>query len=51
MHYWSRRKADLSNRRRSAAVLFGAPGERPALVAVVDVMDAVVVDVVPGEQW
>src|SRR5262245_5273260 len=51
MHYWSRRKTDLAWRRRSAAVLFGPAGERPSLVAVVDVMDRVVTDVVPAEQW
>jgi hypothetical protein len=51
MHYWSRRDADLAYSRRSAAVLFGQPGERPTLVAVVDLVDRAVADVVPADQW
>ena len=51
MHYWSRRKTDLAYRRRSAVVLFGEPAGRPSLIAVVDVMDGVVTEVVPAEQW
>ena len=51
MHYWSRRKTDLAFKRRSAAVLFGPPAGRPTLIAVVDVMDGVVIEVVPPEQW
>jgi hypothetical protein len=51
MHYWSDRDTDLAYRRRSAAVLFGRPGARPSLVAVVDLLDSVVTDVVPAEQW
>ena len=51
MHYWSRRDADLAYSRRSAAVLFGQPGERPSLVAVVDLVDRQVTDVVPADQW
>jgi hypothetical protein len=51
MHYWSRRKTDIAYKRRSAVVLFGQPGERPSLVVVVDVMDLMVIDVVPAEQW
>jgi hypothetical protein len=51
LHYWSTREADIAYRRRSAAVLFGQPDQRPSLVAVVDLLDSQVVDVVPAEQW
>jgi hypothetical protein len=51
MHYWSRRDTDLAFARRSAAVLFGQPGERPSTVVVVDLIDRQVADVVPAEQW
>lgn len=51
LHYWSRRDTDLAYGRRSAAVLFGQPGERPSLVAVVDLIDRQVSDVVPADQW
>ncbi len=51
MHYWSRRDIELSSSRRSAAVLFGQPGARPTLVAVVDLVDGQVTEVVPGEHW
>jgi hypothetical protein len=51
LHYWSRRDVDLSSSRRSAAVVFGQPGARPTLVAVVDLVDSQVTEVVPAEQW
>jgi hypothetical protein len=51
MHYWSLRVLDFAFRRRSAAVLFGAPGQRPSLVAVVSLVDRQVVDVVDAGQW
>ncbi len=51
MHYWSRRDTELAYTRRSAAVLFGQPGERPSMVAVVDLIDRQVVEVVPADQW
>lgn len=51
MHYWSDRDTDLAFTRRSAAVMFGAPGNRPSLVAVVDLLDAQVTDVVPASHW
>lgn len=51
MHYWSRRPAELPYRRRSAAVLFGPAGERPRLVAVVDLMDETVADVAAADRW
>ncbi|HWM87907.1 MAG TPA: hypothetical protein VNO33_18765 [Kofleriaceae bacterium] len=51
MHYWSRRDNDLAYARRSAAVLFGQPGERPSMVAIVDLIDRQVTDVVAADQW
>ena len=51
MHYWSRRDTDLAFTRRSAAVLFGQPGERPSMVAVVDLIDRQVTEVVAADQW
>jgi len=51
MHYWGRRESDLAYARRSAAVIFGRPGAAPSLVAVVDLLDNLVTDVVPASQW
>lgn len=51
LQYWSRHAPDLAYRRRSAAVVFGQPGARPTAVAVVDLVDNVVAEVVPAEQW
>jgi hypothetical protein len=51
MHYWSKRDTDLAHSRRSAAVLLGQPGARPAMVAVVDLLGAQVVEIVPAAQW
>ena len=51
MHYWSRRERELPYNRRSAAVIFGRPGSHPSLIAVVDLLDNVVTDIVPAGQW
>jgi len=51
MHYWGRRESELAYARRSAAVIFGRPGAHPTLVAVVDLLDNQVTDVVPASQW
>ncbi len=51
MHYWSDKDTDLAFSRRSAAVIFGRPGSRPSVVAVVDLIDAHVAEVVPAAQW
>lgn len=51
LHYWSRRVIDLAYHRRSAAVVFGPPGGAPSLIAVVDLVDGKVTEVVPAEQW
>jgi hypothetical protein len=51
MHYWGRRSSDLAYARRSAAVMFGRQGGHPSVVAVVDLLDNMVTDVVPASQW
>ncbi|HTM18986.1 MAG TPA: hypothetical protein VL172_00705 [Kofleriaceae bacterium] len=51
LHYWSNEDTDLAFSRRSAAVLFGPGGSRPSLVAVVDLIDNQVTDVVPAARW
>ncbi len=51
MHYWSHRASELSHNRRTAAVLLGEPGNRPSLVALVDLLDAQVTEIVPGHAW
>ena len=51
MHYWGKKASDLAYARRSAAVLFGRHGAHPTLVAVVDLLDNMVTDVVPASQW
>ena len=51
MHYWGRSEQDLAYSRRSAAVMFGRPGSHPTVVAVVDLLDNLVTDVVPASQW
>lgn len=51
MHYWSRDDTRLSYKRRSAAVIFGRPDAPPSLVAVVDLVDNLVCEIVPATQW
>lgn len=51
MHYWSRRNTSLAYSRRSAAVLFGQPHSRPTLIAVVDLLDNLVCEIVPAAEW
>lgn len=51
MHYWSHRDTSLSYSRRSAAVIFGRPDSSPSLVAVVDLLDNLVCEIVPATQW
>jgi Cu2+-containing amine oxidase len=51
LHYWGRSKADISYDRRSAAVTFGRSDGHATLVAVVDLIDQQVIQVVPAEQW
>lgn len=51
MHYWGRTPTDLAYSRRSAAVIYGRDGGHATLVAVVDLIDQQVTNVVPAEQW
>ncbi len=51
LHYWSHRRSDLARTRRSAAVLFGPPGDRPSIVAVVDLMEEAVLEVTAASRW
>jgi hypothetical protein len=51
MHYWGRTPNDLAFARRSAAVIFGRDGGHASLVAVVDLIDQQVTQVVPAEVW
>jgi hypothetical protein len=51
MHYWGRKPQDMAFARRSAAVLFGRPGGHASLVAVVDLLDNLVAQIVPAELW
>jgi Cu2+-containing amine oxidase len=51
MHYWGRTAADLAYARRSAAVVFGRADGHASLVAVVDLVDNAVTQVVPAELW
>lgn len=51
MHYWGRDAGELAFSRRSAAVLFRRPGGHPTLVAVVDLLDNSVTQVVTASQW
>ena len=51
LHYWGRGTNDLAFARRSAAVVFGREGGHSTLVAVVDLIDQQVTQVVPAELW
>jgi Cu2+-containing amine oxidase len=51
MHYWGRTPNDLSYARRSAAVVFGRADGHASIIAVVDLLDQAVTQVVPAEQW
>ncbi|NVB82114.1 MAG: hypothetical protein HOV81_27280 [Kofleriaceae bacterium] len=51
MHYWGRTAAELAYTRRSAAVIFGRGGGHASLIAVVDLIDQQVTQVVPAELW
>ena len=49
LHYWGRTQKDLAYARRSAAVVFGRSDGHASLVAVVDLLDNQVTQVVPAE--
>jgi hypothetical protein len=51
LHYWGKSRQDLAFARRSAAVVFGHADGHASLVAVVDLLEHIVTQVVPAEQW
>jgi hypothetical protein len=51
LHYWGRGNDDLAFARRSAAVVFGRSDGHASLVAVVDLLENTVTQVVPAELW
>jgi Cu2+-containing amine oxidase len=51
LHYWGRNKDDLAFARRSAAVVFGRRDGHASLVAIVDLLENIVTQVVPAELW
>lgn len=51
LHYWGRQADDLAYARRSAAVVFGRADGHASIVAVVDLIENMVTQVVPAEQW
>jgi len=51
MHYWGRTAEDLAYARRSAAVVFGRADGHASVVAVVDLLEHLVTQVVPAELW
>ncbi|HEY3807427.1 MAG TPA: hypothetical protein VGL61_32725 [Kofleriaceae bacterium] len=51
LHYWGRTPSDLAYARRSAAVVFGRSDGHASVVAVVDLLDQTVTQVVPAELW
>jgi hypothetical protein len=51
MHYWGRSPQELAYARRSAAVIFGRAAGHASWIAVVDLIDQQVTQVVPAELW
>lgn len=51
LHYWGRTPQDIAYARRSAAVVFGRDAGHATVVAIVDLLDNTVTQVVPAEQW
>jgi hypothetical protein len=51
LHYWGRSPEDLAFARRSAAVVFGRGDGHASVVAVVDLIENIVTQVVPAELW
>jgi Cu2+-containing amine oxidase len=51
LHYWGRGPEDLAFARRSAAVVFGRADGHASVVAVVDLLENMVTQVVPAERW
>jgi hypothetical protein len=50
-HYWGRTPSDIAYGRRSAAVAFGRTDGHASLIAIVDLVDQTVTQVVPAELW
>lgn len=51
LHYWGRGSDDLAFARRSAAVVFGHADGHASVVAIVDLLENMVTQVVPAEHW
>ena len=51
LHYWGRSPDDLAFARRSAAVVFGRSDGHASIVAIVDLLENIVTQVVPAELW
>ncbi|HEX8110350.1 MAG TPA: hypothetical protein VF516_21610 [Kofleriaceae bacterium] len=51
LHYWGRGPDDLAFARRSAAVVFGRADGHASVVAIVDLLENMVTQVVPAERW
>jgi Cu2+-containing amine oxidase len=51
MHYWGRNPNEMAYSRRAAAVVFGGDDGHATIVAVVDLLDNTVTQVVPAELW
>jgi len=51
LHYWGRSQEDLAFARRSAAVVFGHADGHASVVAIVDLLENTVTQVVPAELW
>lgn len=51
LHYWGRTTEDLAFARRSAAVVFGRSDGHASVVAIVDLVENTVTQVVAAEQW
>jgi len=51
LHYWGRAPDDLAFARRSAAVVFGRPDGHASVIAIVDLLENMVTQVVPAEHW
>lgn len=51
LHYWGRGPDDLAFARRSAAVVFGRADGHASVIAVVDLLENMVTQVVPAEHW
>ena len=49
LHYWSSKESEQSYNQRSAALVFG--DKEPTLVAIVNLNNASVIDVVPAHKW